>query len=106
MPIYEYSCAKCGETFEVIQSMSEPELKKHAGCGGAVTKLFSAAAFRFANATPKTSDAGMHPTEPIRIENTIKERERKKGTARVVNAGKGSAKASPGSTKNSRGKGK
>ena len=47
MPIYEYECAKCGKTIEVIQKMSDKPLKKHAGCGGALTKLISAAGFQF-----------------------------------------------------------
>jgi putative FmdB family regulatory protein len=47
MPIYEYECAKCGATIEVIQKMSDKPLKKHEGCGGALTKLVSAAGFQF-----------------------------------------------------------
>ena len=47
MPIYEYSCGKCGKTIEVIQKMSDPELRKHQGCGGALTKLISASGFQF-----------------------------------------------------------
>ena len=47
MPIYEYSCAKCGKTIEVIQKMSDKPLKKHEGCGGTLTKLISAAGFQF-----------------------------------------------------------
>src|SRR5213078_2818761 len=47
MPIYEYECAKCGKTIEIIQKMSDKPLKKHAGCGGALTKLISAAGFQF-----------------------------------------------------------
>jgi putative FmdB family regulatory protein len=46
MPIYEYSCKKCGKTIEVIQKFSDPALKKHQGCGGALTKLISASAFQ------------------------------------------------------------
>jgi putative FmdB family regulatory protein len=46
MPIYEYSCRKCGKTIEVIQKFSDPPLKKHQGCGGALTKLVSASAFQ------------------------------------------------------------
>ena|SRR5678815_4596899 len=46
MPIYEYSCKKCGKTIEVIQKFSDPVLKKHQGCGGALTKLISASAFQ------------------------------------------------------------
>ena len=47
MPIYEYSCSKCGKTIEVIQKFSDPVLKKHQGCGGALTKLVSASGFQF-----------------------------------------------------------
>ena len=47
MPIYEYSCQKCGKTIEAIQKMSDKPLKTHAGCGGKLTKLISAAGFQF-----------------------------------------------------------
>ncbi|HET9219825.1 MAG TPA: zinc ribbon domain-containing protein [Terriglobia bacterium] len=47
MPIYEYSCSKCGKTIEVIQKFSDPVLKKHKGCGGSLTKLISASGFQF-----------------------------------------------------------
>jgi putative FmdB family regulatory protein len=47
MPIYEYSCKKCGKTIEVIQKFNDPVLKKHQGCGGALTKLISASGFQF-----------------------------------------------------------
>ena len=47
MPIYEYSCKKCGKTIEVIQKFSDPVLRKHQGCGGSLTKLVSAAGFQF-----------------------------------------------------------
>lgn len=47
MPIYEYECTKCGKTIEVIQKMSDEPLKKHEGCGGALTKLISASGFQF-----------------------------------------------------------
>src|SRR3954468_1826772 len=47
MPIYEYSCAKCGKKIEVIQKMSDKPLKTHAGCGGKLTKEISASGFQF-----------------------------------------------------------
>ena len=40
MPTYEYRCAKCGEDLEVFQTFSEEPLKKHAGCGGKLSKVF------------------------------------------------------------------
>jgi putative FmdB family regulatory protein len=47
MPIYEYTCDKCGKKLETIQKMSDKPLKTHAGCGGKLTKLISAAGFQF-----------------------------------------------------------
>ena len=47
MPIYEYECSKCGKTIEVIQKFSDKPLKKHADCGGSLTKLISASGFQF-----------------------------------------------------------
>jgi putative FmdB family regulatory protein len=41
MPTYEYRCAKCGEDLEVYQTFSDEPLKKHAGCGGKLTKVLS-----------------------------------------------------------------
>ena len=46
MPIYEYSCKKCGKTIEVIQKFSDKPLKKHQGCGGSLTKLISTSSFQ------------------------------------------------------------
>jgi putative FmdB family regulatory protein len=42
MPTYEYVCAKCDQHLEVYQSFSEEPLKKHAGCGGKLTKVMGA----------------------------------------------------------------
>jgi putative FmdB family regulatory protein len=47
MPLYEYSCNTCGETFEVRQKFSDPPLKVHEGCGGEVERLLSPPALQF-----------------------------------------------------------
>jgi putative FmdB family regulatory protein len=47
MPLYEYSCHKCGETFEVLQKFSDEPLSTHDGCGGEVERLLSPPAFQF-----------------------------------------------------------
>ena len=45
MPIYEYSCKKCGSVIEKIQKFSDPPLQKHEDCGGKLTKLISRSSF-------------------------------------------------------------
>lgn len=32
MPIYDYSCDKCGKCFEIIQKMNEEDLSRYPGC--------------------------------------------------------------------------
>lgn len=44
MPVYEYSCKRCGD-FEITQRISEDPLKKCPTCGTKVTKLISTSAF-------------------------------------------------------------
>jgi len=43
MPTYQYRCAKCGEQFELWQSIHDDALQQHPGCGGAVTKVMAPA---------------------------------------------------------------
>ena len=45
MPIYEYSCPKCGE-FEVTQRITEEPLKKCPTCKSKVRKLISNTSFQ------------------------------------------------------------
>jgi putative FmdB family regulatory protein len=47
MPLYDYRCHKCGETFEVRQKFADEPLTVHEGCGGEVERLISAPALQF-----------------------------------------------------------
>jgi len=47
MPLYDYRCHKCGETFEVLQKFSDEPLKTHVACGGEVERLISPPALQF-----------------------------------------------------------
>ena len=48
MPLYEYKCESCGETFEVIQKFSDEPLRVHDKCGGGpVERLISPSALQF-----------------------------------------------------------
>lgn len=42
MPTYEYVCSKCDQHIEVYQTFAEEPLKRHAGCGGKLTKVLGA----------------------------------------------------------------
>ena len=46
MPVYEYQCDACGQTFEAMQKFSDAPLTECKACGkGPVNKLISQAAF-------------------------------------------------------------
>jgi putative FmdB family regulatory protein len=47
LPIYEYKCEGCGETFETIQKFADEPLTVHEKCGGHVNRLMSAPSFQF-----------------------------------------------------------
>ena len=59
MPLYEYKCGSCGETFEVIQKFSDEPLKVHEKCGGGpVERLISPAALQFKGSGWYVTDYG------------------------------------------------
>ena len=47
MPLYDYRCHQCGETFEVSQKFADPHLTVHEGCGGQLERLISLPAMQF-----------------------------------------------------------
>ena len=47
MPLYDYRCKRCGETYEVRQRFADEPLQTHEGCGGEVERLISAPALQF-----------------------------------------------------------
>lgn len=82
MPIYEYKCTRCEQTFEVMQSFSEVPLGTHPGCGGDVRRVISAPGIIFkgsgfyvtdsrkekdksAPSTSKKSDASAKSSEAV-----------------------------------------
>lgn len=47
MPLYDYRCHRCGETFEVRQKFADELLTVHEACGGELERLISASALQF-----------------------------------------------------------
>ncbi len=97
MPIYEYECKKCGETIERIQRMSDPDPKKHEGCGGGLTRLLSAPRVQVRNASPQGPE-DRHPAYQQQVENQIRRKESQQRPKRVISGGaarKAKSKAKP-----------
>lgn len=47
MPFYDYLCAKCGATVEVLHGIDEQKAQAHEDCGGSLERQFSAASVHF-----------------------------------------------------------
>ncbi len=67
MPIYEYSCAACGDTFEVLQKFSDAPLETCQLCGqGPVRKVLHPVAIHFKGSGFYTTDyarkSSSHPS--------------------------------------------
>ena len=86
MPIYEYSCRKCGETIEAIQKMSDPDLKKHQGCGGTLTKLLSVPMVQFKGAPADRESK--HPSVMQQRENEVRRKEKQKKPKTIISTPK------------------
>ncbi len=64
MPLYDYRCHKCGETFEVRQKFSDELLKEHEGCGGELERLINAPALQFKGTGWYVTDYGRNGKSP------------------------------------------
>ncbi|HEX3559130.1 MAG TPA: FmdB family zinc ribbon protein [Pyrinomonadaceae bacterium] len=47
MPIYEYTCQKCGAHLEVMQKITDKPRARHSSCGGKLEKEWSRTGFQF-----------------------------------------------------------
>ena len=58
MPIYEYRCDDCGNSFEVLQRMSDDPLETCDKCGGRLQKVLHPVAIHFKGSGFYTTDYG------------------------------------------------
>ena len=68
MPIYEYSCRKCGAHLEVMQKISDAPLARHAKCGGKLEKEWSRSGFQFKGAGWYVTDYAGKKTDESKTE--------------------------------------
>ena len=64
MPLYDYRCHQCGETFEVRQKFADPVLTVHEGCGGELERLISLPAIQFKGTGWYVTDYGRNGNKP------------------------------------------
>jgi putative FmdB family regulatory protein len=64
MPLYDYRCHQCGETFEVRQKFADAVLTVHEGCGGGLERLISLPAIQFKGTGWYVTDYGRNGKVP------------------------------------------
>jgi putative FmdB family regulatory protein len=98
MPIYEYSCKKCGN-FEVMQGIKEDPLKKCPTCNAKVTKMISRSAFHLKGSGWYMTDYAKTGASGPPNEN--KSEETKSATSETKDSKSSSDSSSSSSTKDS-----
>jgi len=58
VPIYEYRCDECGDSFEILQRMSDDPLAACEKCGGTLRKVLHPVAIHFKGSGFYTTDYG------------------------------------------------
>src|SRR5947209_2202092 len=69
MPLYDYRCHRCGETFEVKQSFADAVLTVHENCGGELERLISLPAIQFKGTGWYVTDYGRNGKTPSQASN-------------------------------------
>ena len=64
MPLYDYRCDQCGETFEVRQKFADTLLTVHEGCGGGLERLISLPSIHFKRTGWYVTDYGRNGKVP------------------------------------------
>jgi putative FmdB family regulatory protein len=66
MPLYEYRCLNCNETFEVRQKFSDEPVAVHAECGGQGQRLLSTPQLHFKGSGFYITDYGKGGKDAIK----------------------------------------
>lgn len=69
MPLYDYRCHQCGETFEVRQKFADAVLTVHEGCGGSLERLISLPSIQFKGTGWYVTDYGRNGKTPAASSN-------------------------------------
>jgi putative FmdB family regulatory protein len=97
MPVYEYRCAKCNETIEIKQKITDDPLKVHESCGGELRKIITNTSFVLKGSGWYVTD---YPSRDRKNAiNAEKPADKKKDTAAEKKSDKKSGKTTPVSAK-------
>jgi len=99
MPLYEYRCDKCGQTYEVRQKFSDEPLTVHEGCGGQVERLLSVPMLQFKGTGWYVTDYGRNGKSPSTASNGKSESKTDSSSSSASKTESKSAESKPAETK-------
>lgn len=103
MPLYEYKCEGCGETFEVIQKFADDPLTVHEKCGGHVHRLLSAPAFQFKGSGWYVTDYAKGGTSaPAKSESSSSDKSSTESAAKAESKTETKTESKPASSESSK----
>ncbi len=88
MPIYEYKCEECGETFDVLQKFNSEPVKECKYCGGKVKKLISSSSFQFKGSGWYVTDYKKSKTEKRTSNSSVSSNKEVKEDKKTATKGK------------------
>ena len=94
MPIYEYSCKKCGAHLEVMQKISDAPLARHAKCGGKLEKEWSRTGFQFKGSGWYVTDYAGKKSDPPESKELKSEAKESKSDSSEAKAAESKSKGS------------
>ncbi len=77
MPIFEFTCKKCGHTLEVIEK-TEPSTTECPNCKRAMKRKLSSVSFKVVGGTPKNLARLLHQPEVQELNSIVDEYDSKK----------------------------
>ena len=104
MPIYEYSCQKCGTRLEVMQKITDKPLKRCKSCGGKLEKEWSTTSFQLKGSGWYVTDYAAKKSvvgekEPARSESATTADGAPESKAETKAGAKAETEAAPAATK-------
>jgi len=99
MPTYEYRCADCGHTFDIVQAFTDDALTECPECGGRLKKVFGSVGIAFKGSGFYVNDSGAKKSTTSAASSSSDSAGSSSGDASSTNGSDSSSSKESGSSK-------